>query len=302
MESKFNLRNKLVTPLVTAGLIALSTPLYLANSTIENQTITRPKANIEHILEDKLNIPNADIKLCGNSKSNKTIYIIPQFHYPPNPSYSFGIITEKDIMNCQGEIYKTIEYLHKNKKVDLLLTEGIEGEVTRDRYVNTVKKIIPNSTEKQIKELILGYNKLDAAIGIEWDYGQEIYTVGIDSKKLSDKSIECLNKRNKLEKKLLDSFTGEFTEDKTCEKCIDLDKQYNNLIIEFNNLCSERSHYSAKMTKEYLNKKGFKSGIIVYGGGHEKELVDSLKEYKVYTIELNSYKELNNKLEKSFSN
>jgi hypothetical protein len=282
-----NMKKAIILPLIAASLI--STSSYAA----DNKVLERQNARIERSLEEKLNIPNADVKSYGNLNSDKTIYVIPQFHVSPNPNYSSGIITEEDIINCQGDIYKTIEYLHKNKKVDLLLVEGIEGEVTRDRFIKKIKETIPSITEDELRELMSAYNKIDASIGIECKYGPDIYTVGIDSQKLLDKSMECLDKRTKLEKKLLDSLT----EDKAYEKYLDLDEQYNNLTKEFNGLCSERSSFSAKMTKEYLNKKRFKSGIIVYGGNHEKELVDSLKEYKVYTIELNSYKTLNEKIQ-----
>ena len=79
---------------------------------------SKPSVQLEYRVGESFvkNKPFAEIKEYGNPQSDKIVYYIPQVHIPRVPDY----ISRDLILDCQIDIYKVIEDLHRNHDVDLV--------------------------------------------------------------------------------------------------------------------------------------------------------------------------------------
>lgn len=241
----------------------------------------------------------AEIKELGNPQSDKIVYYIPQVHVDNSSDYPD--IYLDIIFDCQVDIFNVIRNLNKNHGVGLLALEGRVGEVNYKGLLKSTRYMLiemkekyPDMTKKEANHRMQTGYALEAGAKYEMIAENDILTIGVDDQELNEKAIALLKDCEKLLEQLYD-----FSVERSEGNYRSLKNKYLRNLERFEAYgVKGRSDTAVSKLLESMQKYNMKSSILIYGGGHTDTIVDAFGDkVKLYVIELNSYKNINNMLD-----
>lgn len=201
----------------------------------------------ERIPKAKLNSYNFDfdnaeiVKTYYNKEDDRLVVFIRDIH---------------KLENIQENLYQTIDELHKENGVDLLILEGcLPRELTRESIKSNISilskiywrichKFWVPETESQAKKAF------SAGCAYEYVNDSEIKTYGLEDKDIHDAAGYIL-------------MTGPRSEGEVW--------LFENVVLD------KRSEIGVERTLEYMKKTGEKEAMLVFGAGHTKKILECLE-------------------------
>ena len=266
-----NMVKKILRNLTAAGFLTLAACFPAFKQTHE---YTEPKGFVRSAVTQT----QGSLKIYVKPDSDKFVYFIMDTHAVLHNDIFNDYIYKEENAPIQYCIASLMEYLAEEKGVRMIGIEGYEGELKGKEYFKELKEAVKEVMEevpsdKEIKDAL---KWIVAPYALEILEPDKFYTFGIDDKKLQEE-YESYFKRMR-------EIVNETAKFDSNEKINALYKEVLELDMKMDENKRKRGINAVRNFLKEMNRKGYKKGILVFGGGHREEIEEELQKNCSYEL------------------